>query len=271
MKRYYRLKDGNLIPVIGFGNFNSFGAEEICAVRNALQCGYRYIDSAACYGNEAEVGQAWTTSGISREQLFLLSKVWPSDYSNVEAALKKTMTQLQTDYLDAYLLHWPTTNEGSRLAAYEQAMVLRDKGLFRSLGVSNFQNDQIEKLYEEFGEYPVINQLECHPAFQQQNLTDYCSKKGIQVIDYRPINRGGYTDDPQVLQMASKYGKSPAQVVLRWHIEHGRIPIPKSSNPGRIAENIDVFDFTLNEYEMSVLDALETGIRAGSDPFTYNG
>ena len=267
----YRLKDGTTIPPIGFGNYNSFGTEEITAVRWALEAGYRYIDSATCYQNEKEVGEAWRGSGIKREELFLLSKLWPTDYRKVRSALEKTLEELGTDCLDAYLIHWPGTDEALRLEVYGKLMELRSEGLFKSLGVSNFQPDQMEKIFEVFGEYPLINQMECHPTFQQRPISDYCREKGIQVIDYRPINRGAYRDDRTIRTMAEKYGKSPQQIVLRWHVEHRQVPIPKSANWQRIGENIGIFDFELTLEEVGRIDSMETGVRAGTDPFTFNG
>lgn len=265
------LLSGYSIPPIGFGNYNSFGTEEVLAVRNALEAGYRYIDSASCYKNETEVGTAIQASGLPRDEIFLLSKLWPTDYEDAEAALTKTMKELQTNYLDAYLLHWPGTNENRRLHAYEQLIRLREKGLFHSLGVSNFQPDQIETIKHQFGEYPEINQIECHPSFQQRSITDYCAEKSIRVIDYRPLNRGSYLEDPQIRQIAERKQKTINQVILRWHVEHGRIPIPKSAHEEHIRENIDIFDFVLSKDEIDCIDAMETGIRAGTDPFTFNG
>ena len=267
----YQLKDGTVIPPIGFGNYNSFGQEEIDAVSWALEAGYRYIDSAACYKNEKEVGEAWRTSGVKRDELFLLSKLWPTDYRGVRRALEKTLEELGTDHLDAYLIHWPGTDEDLRLEVYRQLTELRDEGLFKTLGVSNFQPDQMERIFEVFGEYPLINQMECHPSFQQKAISDYCRGRGIQVIDYRPINRGAYQSDPTIGALAEKYGKTPQQIVLRWHVEHAQVPIPKSANRKRIAENFAVFDFELTPDEVAFIDSLETGVRAGTDPFTFNG
>lgn len=267
----WRLADGYEIPCLGFGNYNSFGEEEENAVRSALENGYRYIDSAACYRNEKEVGRAVKQSGIEREQIFLLSKLWPSDYEHVETALTKTLQELDCGYLDAYLLHWPGTNESLRLQAYEQILKFQEKGLIRSVGVSNFQPEQMEKLKEVFGSYPVINQMECHPSFQQKEISNYCKERDIQVIDYRPLNRGAYGEDLQLQSIAKRYGKTIYQVVLRWHLENHQIPIPKSCNRKRIQENSEIFDFSLNPEEIQLIDSLETGIRAGSDPFTYNG
>lgn len=265
------LADGRRIPLLGFGNYNSHGEEEERAVRWALEAGYRYIDSAACYGNETEVGNACRASGLAREEIFLLSKLWPTDYGRAEQALRKTLRELKTDYLDAYLIHWPGTDEALRHRAYEQVLGLKERGYIRSVGVSNFQPGQMERIREVFGAYPVINQMECHPSFQQKEISDYCRARGIQVIDYRPINRGAYQGSRELAAMAEAHGKTVAQVVLRWHIDHGQIPIPKSSRRERIFENAGIFDFALSAEEVAAIDAMETGVRAGSDPFTYFG
>ncbi len=270
-QKTWKLRDGYEIPALGFGNYNSFGEEEENAVGNALKAGYRYIDSASCYQNEAEVGRAVKKSGVPREEIYLLSKLWPSDYEKAEAALQKTLRELQAEYLDAYLLHWPGTEESRRLNAYEQVLKLKERGWIRSVGVSNFQPDQMEKLKEVFGDYPVLNQMECHPSFQQKEISDYCKARGIQVIDYRPLNRGAYRENPEVIRIAERHGKTISQVVLRWHVEKCQIPIPKSSNRDRIRENSEIFDFALSADEIRIIDEMETGIRAGSDPFTYNG
>ncbi|MCJ7834827.1 aldo/keto reductase [Cuneatibacter sp. NSJ-177] len=270
-QKTWKLRDGYEIPALGFGNYNSFGEEEENAVGNALEAGYRYIDSASCYQNEAEVGRAVKKSGVPREEIYLLSKLWPSDYEKAEEALQKTLRGLQAEYLDAYLLHWPGTEESRRLNAYEQVLKLKERGWIRSVGVSNFQPDQMEKLKEVFGDYPVLNQMECHPSFQQKEISDYCKARGIQVIDYRPLNRGAYRENPEVIRIAERHGKTISQVVLRWHVEKCQIPIPKSSNRDRIRENSEIFDFALSADEIRIIDEMETGIRAGSDPFTYNG
>ena len=270
-ENHWQLSNGHSIPSLGCGCFNCFGEEMVSAIRWALEYGYRYIDSAAIYKNESEVGAAVAESSTSRHELFLLSKLWPTNYENAESSLAKTLKDLRTDYLDAYLLHWPGTDEPKRLGAYEQLLSLQQKGLLKSIGVSNFGVDQLDKIYEEFGEYPVINQIECHPSYQQKDLAAYCRQKGIQVIDYRPLNRGTYLTSPIICEMAKKYGKTPSQIVLRWHVEQQQIPIPKSSNRGRIRENTELFDFHLTSEEMEEIGRFETGIRSGSDPLTFNG
>ncbi|MDD6213552.1 MAG: aldo/keto reductase [Clostridiales bacterium] len=266
----WMLRDGNQIPKMGFGCYNAFGEEITRAVMKAVELGYRYIDSAAKYQNEEAVGEGIAHCGISREEVFVLSKVWPSFYDNVEESFMKTMKDLQLEYLDAFILHWPGTDEARRLRAYEQLLKIQEKGVIRTVGVSNFQPDQLEVIKEQFGEYPALNQLECHPSYQQREKVEYCRQRGIQVIAYSPLNRTADLQNDTVQRIAAKYGKTAGQAVLRWHLEKGQIPIPKSSNPKRIQENLDILDFSLSEQEIAEIDALESGIRSGLDPFTVN-
>lgn len=263
------LNDGNQIPGFGFGCYNAFGAEISNAVRMAVENGYRYIDSATFYKNEDAVGQGLADSGVSHDELFILSKTWPAAFEQVEASVQANLKNLRVDYLDAMLLHWPGQSEVARLHAVEQSLRLQEKGLIKSFGVSNFQMEQIEKLHDEFGIWPAINELELHPAYQQAELVSYCKEQGIQVIAYSPIARGAYVDRAEVLEIAKKYGKSASQVVLRWHTQKGHIPIPKSSHLERIRENADVFDFCLTEEEMAAMNALECNGRMGKDPYSF--
>lgn len=265
-----QLADGG-IPRIGFGCYNAFGEEMKDAIRWAVECGYRYIDSAACYKNEAEVGESLQNCGVAREELFILSKVWPTDYDNVEKAAMRTMRDLRIEYLDCYLLHWPTTDEARRMQAYEQLLKLKERGICKTAAVSNFLPAHMEALHREFGHYPVLNELEIHPRFQQRDAIRYMQEKNIQMIAYTPIDRGAYLNNAAILQIAQEHGKTPNQIVLRWHLQKGHIPIPKSSNQGRIRENISLFDFALTEREMQAVDALEVGARRGNDPLVYNG
>jgi len=269
--KYWQMTDGNSIPRLGYGCFNCFGPEMVSAIRWAVKYGYRYIDSASCYQNEAEVGQAIAASDIPRQELFLLSKLWLTDYENVEAALLKTLKDLGTDYLDAYLLHWPGTDESRRLKAYEKLLCLQQKGVLKSIGVSNFLSGQLDKIQAEFGKYPVINQFECHPSYPQKELAEYCRQKGIQVIGYRPLNRGAYLTNPMLCQIAERYGKTLSQVILRWHVEKQQIPIPKSARQERIRENSEIFDFSLTAEEKEQISCLEGGSRAGNNPLTFVG
>lgn len=265
------LLDGREIPVFGFGCYNSFGEEMTRAVAAAVDAGYRYIDSAARYANEDAVGAALRQFAGMREELFVLTKVWVTALDKAEESVKHSMDQLGVEYLDAALIHWPGTDAARRLRAYETLLKLRDRQLIRTVGVSNFQWDQVEELKEEFGAYPAINELEIQPAYQQTELQNQCEAQGIVRIAYSPIGRGRYQEDPVVQAIGQKYGKTPSQVVLRWHLQRGTVPIPKSGHPERIRENADVFDFCLEPEEMGRLNAMETGVRSGLDPLTFNG
>ena len=263
------LLDGNSMPGYGFGCFNAFGEEMSHAIETALRVGYRYIDSASAYRNEDAVGKGLARSGLPREEIFLLSKVWPTEYSCFEDAVAKSLKDLQVEHLDCLLLHWPSTDEALRLRAYETALRLQEKGLFKSLGVSNFQTEQIDRLKDTFGSYPVINEIELHPAYQQRALCQYCRDRGIQVVAYSPLSRGAYTQHPQLTAIGQAYGKSANQVVLRWHVQKGIIPIPKSVKEERIRANLEIFNFTLTEEEMACIDALECNGRTGHDPYEF--
>ena len=260
------LNDGNTIPGFGFGCYNGSGPEMVRAIRIALETGYRYIDSAAMYQNEQEVGDGIRESGIARENCFLLSKIWPTDFHNVEGALMRTLRDLKQDYLDAFLLHWPGQDQTARFYAYEQALRLQEKGLFRSLGVSNFYEKHLEEIQRRFGAFPAMNELELHPYFEQKELREFHQRHNIALIAYSPLARGTCFGTPLLRSLAEKYGRSVGQIVLRWHIQHNQIAIPKSTNPKRIAENADIFRFSLTEEEMAGVDALDRNGRIGNHP-----
>ncbi len=271
MKNDYTLRDGNTIPCIGFGSYNAKGDDCRRAAEAALAEGYRYIDTAEFYGNEEQIGEAAADSGVDREELYLLTKAWPTSYDNLEEAAHRSASKLRVDYLDTLLLHWPGMDETRRLKAYEQLLALREKGIIRTAGVSNFFPDQIEKLKEEFGDYPPLIELEIHPGYQQRGMVSWCQERGIRVIAYSPINRGADLTNETVKTLAARYEKTPAQIVLRWHLQKGRIPIPKSANPVRIRENRDIFDFELTEKDMAEIDALECGAKSGQDARVFPG
>lgn len=264
-----RLSDGKSMPGFGFGCYNAHGAEITNAVRMALENGYRYIDSAAMYKNESEVGQGIRDSGVPREKVFVLSKLWPTSYADVEKGTAEILENLGLEYVDCLLLHWPGRDEAVRLHAYEQLIAVREKGLAGSIGVSNFDIPMVEAVMKQFGETPVMDELEQHPKYQQTELVEFCHAHGMQTVAYSPIARGAYMDDPVVGRIAAAHGCTPTQVVLRWHIETGRIPIPKSTHENRIRENADVFGFSLTAEELASLTALECGGRTGQDYRTF--
>ncbi len=267
--RNITLSDGNAIPCMGFGCYNGFGDEMVRAVSTALEEGYSYIDSAEAYKNEELVGEGLRPHLARREELFILSKAWPTSFADLESACTASLKKLGTDYLDGYLLHWPWLDEALRLKAYEQLLKLQEKGLVRTIGVSNFLTSQMEKIKEEFGAWPTLYEIECHPSYQQRAFIDWCRERDIQTIAYSPINRSADLGAPVLQELAEKYGKTPGQIVLNWHIAHDQIPIPKSVHADRIRENIQVFDFALTPEEMALIDALEAGKKSGQDPLVF--
>ena len=265
------LHDQTTIPGMGFGCYKAFGEEIIQAVCWALEAGYRYIDSAPRYENEADVGKALKKAALPREELYLVSKLWPSQFPHARASLKQTLADLGVSYLDCYLLHWPGTDSALRAQTYQQLLKFREEGLTRSIGVSNFQIEHLEEIFHQFGEYPVLNQIELHPCYPQRELCAYCQDKGIRLVAWGPLYRGKLMEEECVTRLGTAYGKTPAQILLRWHLQKGHIPIPKSSKQHRIIENGSLFDFSLSPQDMRQLDALENGEHLGNDPYTYNG
>ncbi len=269
-----QMNDGRTIPQLGFGVFLVPPDEAADAVTHALTTGYRSIDTAAMYRNERGVGEAIRASGIPREDLFVTTKVWPSDYGRSETAraLERSLERLGDEYIDLYLLHWPAPGIGKYVAAYEALVELRERGLTRSVGVSNFFPDHLERVIDATGVVPAVNQVELHPRFQQRQLRAYHEEHGILTEAWSPLGRGAILDDPVVTGIASDVDRTPAQVVLRWHIQIGNVVIPKSVTPARIEENFDVFDFELADDQIAAIDQLDDpGGRIGPDPSTFNG
>lgn len=264
------LNDQTTIPNFGFGCWNAFGDEIRQAVMTALSCGYRYIDSAARYRNEKDVGRGIMESGTPREQIYLLSKLWPLDFDAPVAALDQTLSDLQADFLNCYLIHWPGTDLARRHRALEALLPLRGVK-FETLGVSNFQIEHLREFYDCFGFYPAVNQIELHPFYQERALAAFCREHGIALIAWGPLYRARAMEEPVILALSEQYQKTPAQILLRWQLQKGHIPIPKSKNPDRISENCAVFDFALDDSAMRSLDALDAGLHIGDDPYTYNG
>jgi diketogulonate reductase-like aldo/keto reductase len=275
------LNNGVAIPTLGFGVFQSPPEETTAAVKTAIAAGYRLIDTAAAYDNEREVGAAIRASGIDRGELFITTKLWISDYGYDEALVgfEGCLRRLGLDYVDLFLLHQPVPTEfDGTVAAYSAMEAMLTEGRTRAIGVSNFSQQHLENLMQQTEVVPAVNQVELHPSYIQQRLREFHAKHGIATEAWSPlggIHRYRPTDPdavlnalghPTVTSIADTYGKTPAQVVLRWHIEHGVVAIPKSVKPHRIAENINVFDFELTADEVAAIDALDTGVRAGPDP-----
>lgn len=262
---------GHSLPPMGLGCYRAQGSEVIRAICWAVEAGYRFFDTASRYGNEAQVGEGLRRCGISREKIYLVTKLWPTQYQDPLGGLEDSLRALNCDYVDCYLLHWPGTDRSLRLHAYEALLNARERGLCRGIGVSNFLPAHLRELIEVFGEAPVMDQVELNPWYPQNETAAFCRDHNIAVCAWGPILRGHLGEVPLLLQMAERRGRTPAQIVLRWHLQKGSVPIPKSTDRGRIFENADLFHFSLSDEEMKKLDALENGRHFGRDPLIYNG
>lgn len=262
------LNNGVDIPALGFGVWQMEDLRE-CenAVIKAIQTGYRMIDTAAIYQNETAVGAAVKNSGVNRDELFITSKVWVQDhgYEKAKSAFQRTLDRLQMDYLDMYLIHWPY---GDFLGTWKALEELYHEGKIKAIGVCNFTVEKLEELKANSTVLPVINQIELHPVFQQKELQVYDRENNIITQPWSPLGNGNANllSNPDLKAIAEKYGKTVAQVILRWHLQEGFVVIPKSVTPSRIEENFKVFDFELTEDEMNVVRSLDTGKRLFFDP-----
>lgn len=267
------LNNGVQMPQLGFGVFQVPDEETTAAVAAALAAGYRSIDTAAVYGNEAGTGRALAESGIARDELFITSKLWIDDlgYDSTLAAFESSLAKLGLDYLDLYLIHWPAPAHGK----YEDSWLALEKlladGRVRAIGVSNFLPEHVQKLIELGGTVPAVNQVELHPALQQREIEAFNAVSGIATEAWSPLAQGAVLDNAAILDIAGRHARTPAQVILRWHLQRGRIAIPKSVTPARIRENLAVFDFELSASDLSAVDALERDGRTGPHPATFNG
>jgi 2,5-diketo-D-gluconate reductase A len=264
-----RLNNGVEIPQFGFGVFQVPEDETVQTVRAALDAGYRHIDTAQMYGNEEGVGQALKESGLSRDDVFVTTKL-NNDGHGYDAALRRldeSLGRLGLDHVDLYLIHWPRPHDDRYVETWRGFEKAVGEGKTRSIGVSNFTVEHLDRLAERTGTVPAVNQIELHPQFPQAQLRAYHAEHGIATEAWSPIGQGGeLLQDGRLRALADRHGRSPAQVVLRWHVQLGNIVFPKSVTPERIRENIDVFDFELSADDMSVLDGLDTGTRKGPDP-----
>lgn len=266
------LNDGNAIPALGFGVYQIPPADTEHAVATALRAGYRHIDTAALYANERETGRAVAASGLARDEVFLVTKLWNADqgYDATLAAFDASMNRLGIDHLDLYLVHWPCPQLNTFVETFTAFAHLRDQGRVRSIGVSNFEPEHLKVLIDATGIVPVVNQVELHPRFPQTALRAEHARLGIATEAWAPLGQGALLTHPAVVAVAQAANRTPAQVLIRWHIQLGNIVIPKSVTPERIASNFDVFDFALSEEQMASISALDDGTRFGPDPRTFN-
>ena len=262
------LNNGQQIPQLGLGVYKLETDIAEGLIHQAIEVGYRRIDTASFYGNEAEVGAGVRTSGLAREELFVTTKIWNEDqgYDRTLAAIDESLSRLDIDYIDMLLIHWPKPEQDLYLEtwlAFEKALAA---GKLRGIGVSNFQPHHLERLLAAGGTVPALNQVELHPGLQQVQVRAFNTKHGIATEAWSPLARGRFDENEQVLSIAKKHGKSPAQVIIRWHIELGNLVIPKTATASRLRENISVFDFKLDSEDLNKIASLDSGLRTGPNP-----
>lgn len=268
-----KLNNGVEMPQLGYGVFQIPNDETATAVTNALEAGYRSIDTAAAYQNEAGVGQALADSGIERGELFVTTKLWNADqgYERTLRAFDRSLSLLGLDYLDLYLIHWPTPARDLYVDSWRAMEKLYDEGRVRAIGVSNFQPEHLDRLAKSADIAPAVNQVELHPYLQQADVRTYHNDFGIRTEAWSPLAKGGsLLTEPAIEALAKEHDRTPAQIVLRWHLQLGHIVIPKSVTPSRIAENLDVFGFSLTNDDLESLATLDRNERTGPDPDEFN-
>ncbi|TDB75713.1 aldo/keto reductase [Actinomadura sp. KC216] len=260
------------MPQIGFGVFQVPDDEAERVVTAALEAGYRSIDTASAYGNEEGVGRALRDSGLPRDELFVTTKLWNDEqgYDNALRACEASLSRLGLDHLDLYLIHWPMPARDTYLDTWRALERLKADGRARSIGVSNFTVETLRRIIEEADVVPAVNQIELHPYLQQDGLRAFHRDHGIRTEAWAPLGQGqGLLDDPALDRIARNHGRTPAQIVLRWHLQIGNVVIPKSVTPSRIAENLDVFGFDLSPDDMKTIGEMDKGVRVGPDPATF--
>ena len=259
------------IPQLGFGVFQVPPKETEEVVAQALEAGYRHLDTAAAYKNEGAVGQAIHASGIPRGEIFVTTKCFNDDHGKEEAkrAFKASLERLELEHIDLYLIHWPVPAHDLYVETWQAFIELQAEGLVRAIGVSNFQPEHLERIVAETGVVPAINQVELHPYFQQTGLRHEHDELEIVTEAWSPLGQGLELEDPAIVAIAEAHGKTPAQAIIRWHLQLGNVVIPKSVTPERIEENFDVFDFELSDAEMETIRELDAGKRIGPDPDTF--
>ncbi len=264
------LDDGNRIPQFGLGVFLMPPQETQEHVAFALANGYRHIDTAAIYGNEREVGAAIAESGLPRDEIFVTTKLWNNRQTDAPAALAESLEKLGLDHVDLYLIHWPTPRFDTYVQAWHGLERLQTEGLTRSIGVSNFHQQHLRRLLDESDVVPAVNQIEVHPSLAQFELVDFNTGLGIATEAWSPLGRRADLSNEVIIAIADRIGRTPAQVILRWHIQRDIIVFPKASSPERLRENADIFDFELSADDMRAIDGVDAGTRVGSNPETFN-
>lgn len=270
-KEQVQLLDGHNIPKLGLGVWQATNDQATFSVREALLHGYRLIDTASIYGNEKGVGLGVKESGIDRDNIFVTTKVWNDAHGERPTidALEQSLERLKFDYIDLYLIHWPAPKNDRYIETWQTLSALKNKGLIRSIGVANFHQTHLSKLMNETQVVPVINQIETHPYLQQKLLRSTNKEQGIQTQSWSPLAQNKVLNDELIKELSIKYDKTPAQVVIRWHLQNELILIPKSINLARIKENLDVFDFELELEDMNKISQLDRGERVGPDPEVF--
>ncbi|PGH47780.1 aldo/keto reductase [Streptomyces sp. Ru87] len=267
------LNNGSRMPQLGFGVWQIPDEEATAAVSTALEAGYRSIDTAAIYGNEKGTGRAVAESGLPREELFVTTKVWNSDhgYDETLRAMDASLEKLGLDYVDLYLIHWPTPKRDKYVDTYKALEQILEDGRAKAIGVSNFLPEHLVRLIGETSVVPAVNQIELHPRLQQADTRAFHAEHDIATEAWSPLGSGkGLLDDPAIGRIAQKHGRTPAQIVLRWHLTIGNVVIPKSATPSRIRENLDAFGFDLDDADLSAIAGLDSGERTGSHPADVN-
>ncbi|HDS1692419.1 TPA: aldo/keto reductase [Pseudomonas putida] len=266
-----QLSDAHRIPQVGLGVWQASNEDARAAVRVALQEGYRHVDTASIYGNEEGVGEGLRDVGTPREQVFLTTKIWNDahGFDTATAALEASLKRLKVDYVDLLLIHWPAPSQNNYVEAWRALIEAQRAGKARSIGVSNFNQDHLQRLIDDTGVAPALNQIELHPFMQQAELRQTHQKMAIATQSWSPLGQGTALTNPVILDIARKHDRTAAQVIIRWHLELGLIAIPKSITPSRIRENYNVFDFELDATDLIAIAALDSGGRLGPDPSTF--
>jgi len=264
--------DGNSIPQIGLGVYKISDDEAATIVRSAIEVGYRLIDTASMYENEEGVGRGIRDSGVPRSEIFVTTKFWMDDlgFDKTKAALRTSLDLLGMDFVDLYMIHWPAPARGLYIESWRALEELQEEGLVTSIGMSNFHTDHLDDIFAMATKKPVINQIEIHPWLTQEKTTDYNRRHGLVTQAWSPLARGQILDQPDLVALSTKYDKSVAQIVIRWHIQRGFAVIPKSVSPERMKANADVFDYSLSDEDMAIISSLDKGYRTGLDPNDRN-